>query len=74
MTYDEELDAFIIAAQDERHIIYSKMNKADSYQEMAELGQKLKKLKKEHYKKYCELRERYHLPPPKWIDNSKEPI
>lgn len=74
MTYDEELDAFIIAAQDERHIIYSKMSKADSYQEMVELGQKLKKLKKEHYKKYCELRERYHLPPPKWIDNSKEPI
>ena len=74
MTYDEELNAFIIAAQDERHIIYSKMNKADSYQEMVELGQKLKKLKKEHYKKYCELRERYHLPPPKWIDNSKEPI
>lgn len=74
MTYDEELNAFIIAAQDERHIIYSKMNKADSYQEMVELGQKLKKLKKEHYKRYCELRERYHLPPPKWIDNSKEPI
>lgn len=74
MTYDEELDAFIIAAQDERHIIYSKMSKADSYQEMVELGQKLKKLKKEHYKKYCELREKHHLPPPKWIDNSKEPI
>lgn len=74
MTYDEELDAFIIAAQDERHIIYSKMNKADSYQEMAELGQKLKKLKKEHYKKYCELREKHHLPSPKWIDNSNEPI
>lgn len=74
MTYDEELDAFIIAAQDERHIIYSKMSKADSYQEKAELGQKLKKLKKEHYKKYCELREKHHLPPPKWIDNSKEPI
>ena len=74
MKYDEELDAFIMAAQDERHIIYSKTNKADSYQEMVELEQKLKKLKKEHYKKYCELRERYHLPPPKWIDNSKEPI
>ena len=74
MTYDEELDAFIIEAQDERHIIYSKMSKADSYQEMVELGQKLKKLKKEHYKKYCELREKHHLPPPKWIDNSKEPI
>ncbi len=74
MTYEEELSQFMQRAQNERKVIYSEINKAKSYQEKAELGQKLKKLQKGHYKKYCELRERYHLPPPKWIDNSKEPI
>lgn len=74
MTYEEELPIFIKMAQDEREVIYAEMYKTESYQEMAELEQKLKKLKKEHYRKYCELRARHHLPPPKWIDNSKEPI
>lgn len=74
MTYEEELPAFIKKAQGERDMIYSKVIKAKSYQERAELEQKLKELKKEHYKKYCELREKHHLPPPKVIDNSKEPI
>lgn len=74
MTYEEELPAFIKMAQDERHVIYAEMDKAKSYQERAELEQKLKKLKKLHYKKYCELRGKHHLPPPKVIDNSKEPI
>lgn len=74
MTYEKELAQFMQMAQIERNAIYSEINKAKSYQERAELEQKLKKLKKEHYKKYCELRARHHLPPPKVIDNSKEPI
>lgn len=74
MTYEEELSQFMQMAQNERKVIYSEISKAKSYQEKAELGQKLKKLQKLHYKKYCELREKHHLPPPKVIDNSKEPI
>lgn len=74
MTYEEELAQFMQIAQNERRVIYLEINKAKSYQEKAELGQELKKLQKEHYKKYCELLEKHHLPPPKVIDNSKEPI
>ncbi|WP_303051939.1 hypothetical protein [uncultured Dialister sp.] len=74
MTYEKELAQFMQMAQIERNAIYSEMNKAKSYQERAELEQKLKKLQKEHYNKYCELLEKHHLPPPKVIDNSKEPI
>lgn len=74
MTYEEELAQFMQIAQNERRVIYLEINKAKSYQERAELEQKLKKLQKEHYKKYCELLEKHHLPPPKVIDNSKEPI
>lgn len=46
MTYEEELPAFIKKAQGERDMIYSKVIKAKSYQERAELEQKLKELKK----------------------------
>lgn len=74
MTYEEELPIFIKMAQDEREVIYAEMYKTESYQEMAELEQKLKKLEKEHYRKYCELRGKYHLPPPTPIDNSKDMI
>lgn len=74
MTYEEELSIFMKRAQDERYVIYAEMNKTKSYQKIADLDQKLKKLQKKQYKEYCELRERHHLPPPKWIDNSKEPI
>lgn len=42
MTYEEELPVFIKMAQDERHVIYAEMDRAKSYQEMAELSQKLK--------------------------------
>ena len=45
MTYEEELPIFIKMAQDERHVIYAEMDRAKSYQEMAELSQKLKELK-----------------------------
>lgn len=72
MTYEEELPIFIKMAQDERDVIFSEIEKADSYQEKAELNQKLKKLKKQQYRKYCELREKHHLPPPEIIDNSKD--
>lgn len=74
MTYEKELAQFMQMAQNERKVIYSEIIKDKSYQERAELEQKLKKLQKEHYRKYCELLEKHHLPPPKWIDNSKEPI
>ena len=74
MTYEEELAIFMKRAQDERYVIYAEMNKTNSYQKIADLDQKLKKLQKKQYKEYCELRGKHHLPPPTPIDNSKEPI
>ena len=74
MTYEEELSIFMKRAQDERYVIYAEMNKTNSYQKIADLDQKLKKLQKKQYKEYCGLREKHHLPPPTPIDNSKEPI
>ena len=45
MTYEEELPIFIKMAQDERDVIYDEMEKTKSYQERANLDQKLKKSK-----------------------------
>lgn len=74
MTYEEELLIFMKRTKKEREVIYDEMYKTESYQGMAELGQKLKKLQKKQYKEYCELRAKHHLPPPTPIDNSKDMI
>ena len=50
MTYEEELLIFMKRTKKEREVIYDEMYKTESYQGMAELEQKLKKLQKSSIK------------------------
>lgn len=69
MTYEEELAAFIQRANDEERSAIHAVACAGSFMEMVKLEKEFKKLKRRHDKEFCELRAKYHLPPPKVVDS-----
>lgn len=75
MTYEEELALFIKSAKEEREKIYDEISSSGIHsQKAAKLNQELQRVRRKQNKEFRQLRAKYHLSPPKVIDNSKEPI
>lgn len=69
MIYEEELAALLQKAMDEESRAIHAVACAGSFMEMVKLEKELNKLKRKHDKEFCELRAKYHLPPPKVVDS-----
>lgn len=75
MAYEKELDLLIERAKKERHEMFDKISRLEPCStEAGRLNHELQLLCRRHDKELADLRKKYHLSPPKVIDNSKEPI